>query len=309
MSLTKFARVVYCTAIALVLIPAAQASLIPDGSPRHNGGAADAKLGSATSTAGQTVRLVPNPAVFMPQGSCPWLLPALNAKAQPYNNATNVWNYSFSALNADLTLNSYEAWADNSPTLTLNGNSFSYGKQPGRGGAGFELTYAPTAAQIKAGAPDPSKTTIYWVQVIDSNMPSPRGVTYGVPSPANDGTTVYMDNEAPGTKNQAGIDPYYGRLTGFDTANGFGFVDLTSVNLASSVGLTWEAQVFPATETTTFDAKTGVTTHNVTIYDGAWWGFHVAPEPSTWVLLVMGGGWLLVVCRKKLRPGNGPGHG
>src|SRR6476661_8112900 len=45
-----------------------------------------------------TVTLDPNPALFRAQGNCTWLLPALNAPAQPYNNATNAWDYKFATL-------------------------------------------------------------------------------------------------------------------------------------------------------------------------------------------------------------------
>ncbi len=289
----------------LLLIGGAQGALIPSGAPAHQG-TQNAGLGEATASTGEKVRLVPNPAVFIPQGGCPWLIPALNAAAQPYNTDPNdVWTFGYAPLNADLTLNSYEAWADTSPTLTLGKNSFTYGKQPGRGGAGFELTYSPTAMQIVAGAPDPAKSTIRWVQVIDTNMPSDRGKAFGVASPANDGTTVYMDNQAAGTKNQAGIDPYYGHLTGFDTANGLGFVDLTNFDLASSVGLNWQAQAFLTTETTS--VKNGITTHLVTIYDGAWWGFRVVPEPGTWLLLVVGSGGLWIFCPRRQTTSPRPG--
>jgi hypothetical protein len=233
----------------------------------------------------------------MPEGSCPWLLPALQAKAQPYNtNPNEVWEYAYASLKADLTLNSYEAWADNSPTLKLGSNTFAGSKAEGWGGAGIVLTYSPTADQIKAGAPDPSKNTIYWVQVIHSNRPSPRGETYGVPYGS---ATVYMDNAS--KADGSGIDPYYGHLTGFAAANGNGFVDRTSFDLESSVGLHWQAQVFLATEKAVLNGDTGVTTKTVTIYDGVWWGFRIVPEPGTWVLLVLGSGWFLIALRRRVQ--------
>ena len=66
-----------------------------------------------------SIQLKPNPSVFEPQGNCPWLLPALQAASQPYNNANNVWKYTFTPLQGSLTLNSYSAWVNNEPAITI----------------------------------------------------------------------------------------------------------------------------------------------------------------------------------------------
>jgi hypothetical protein len=52
------------------------------------------------------------------------------------------------------------------------------------------------------------------------------------------------------------------------------------------IGEDWEAQVFLSTESDT--VANGITTHNVTIYDGVWWGFDIVPEPASFTLLAMG---------------------
>src|ERR1035438_6314364 len=94
-----------------------------------------------------SIQLKPNPSVFEPQGNCPWLLPALQAASQPYNNANNVWKYSFTPLQGSLTLNSYSAWVNNEPAITI-GSGASAITAPARaiagyGGATFGLSYNP----------------------------------------------------------------------------------------------------------------------------------------------------------------------
>src|SRR4051794_18368805 len=68
----------------------------PAGSPIHNG-VQNLALGQAVSTiaptVGYTVSLTPNPASFRAQANCPWIIPAAQVAAQPYNNPTNIWNF------------------------------------------------------------------------------------------------------------------------------------------------------------------------------------------------------------------------
>jgi len=41
-----------------------------------------------------------------------------------------------------------------------------------------------------------------------------------------------------------------------------------------------------------------VETHNVTIYDGVWWGFEIVPEPGSVTLCVMGAALALLARRR-----------
>jgi hypothetical protein len=242
-----------------------------------------------------SVRLNPNPAVFMPEGSCPWLLPALNNANQPYNNANNVWSYSYGTLAGDFQLNTYSAWVNNAPAITFgnppNTHSFAAQAAPGAGAAAFAITYKPQGE-------DPPASIVRWMQVIATTDPSARGVTYGVN--AGGGLTAYMDNAR--YANGSGSDPYYGWLTATDpndlstsdAANGQGFMDeptypgLGYLNANRNLlPFDWEAQVFLTTETDS--TADGVTTHNVIIWDGVWWGYTIVPEPGALSLLVLGG--------------------
>jgi hypothetical protein len=259
--------------------PALAASLNPNPA---NGNPASASFG------GYTVTLTPNPASFRPQGSCPWLLPALNSTNQPYNNANNIWNYTTATLQGSFTLSTYAAWASNAPALTLGANTFPAFTDPTGGGAAFLLNYNPVGT-------DPTNN-LNWMQVIHNNQPSPRGVSYG--TNIGGGYTVYMDNAANGAG--VGVDPYYGWLTGFQTAprsgptNSLGFLDETDFTLSAFVGIDWEAQAFLSTES---DVTNGaVVTHNVTVYDGVWWGFSISavPEPAALAVACTGGALLLV---------------
>ena len=219
------------------------------------------------------VSLIPDPALYMT--SCPWLIPAAEAAAQPYNNsATDEWNFSYAtSFNGTFNMTQYAA--------TNNG---SYG------GADFEITYT-------AGEGDPSGNAVRWMQVIATNMPTARGQTYGVAGTGSNGiavgTTAYLDNAGPG-QTHAPIDPYYGWLTATDTsdittstaANSTHFLDTPWLPLVD--GRLWEAQAFVVNESTS--VSDNITTHDVAIYGGVWWGFrHTAvPEPSTFALLVIG---------------------
>jgi hypothetical protein len=239
-----------------------------------------------------SIQLKPNPAVFEPQGNCPWLLPALKVAAQPYNNANNVWNYSFATLQGSITLNSYSAWVNNAPAITFGsgGNTVTAPAQAaaGYGGAAFGITYNPTGT-------DPT-TGIKWIQVIAATIPSGRGVTYG--TNIGGGLTAYLDNSADNGTG-AGVDPYYGWLSGFLYATNQGFLDEPAFQLGAGLGAKgqdWEAQAFMSTETST--VADGVTTHNVTIYDGVWWGFTIVPEPGS-ATLFAGGAVLVFLARRR----------
>ena len=251
-----------------------------------------------------SIQLKPNPASFRAQGNCPWLLPALQVVAQPYINANNVWNYSFTPLQGSLTLNSYSAWVNNDPAITIGSGASAItapaSAAAGYGGANFGISYNPTGTDPTNG--------IHWVQVIDLNQPDntpgtpPRGTRYGVST--GGGFTAYMDNSGNATTGTSANNPYYGNLSGFAYANGVGILDAPARPLdAADVGLDWEAQAFLSTESDTVNGA--VTTHNVTIYDGVWWGFTMVPEPGSGTLFVAGAALVLLARRRLNRPACG----
>jgi hypothetical protein len=201
------------------------------------------------------------------------------AASQPYNQTTDtqVWIFNYAAAG---TFNG-----------TFNMTTYAATNIGARGGANFAITYTP-------GEGDPTGTSVRWIQVIDTNMPSPRGVTYGVPGTGANGipigTTAYLDNQGPSENIfQPGppIDPFYGwasvpeggTITDSMTANSGGFSDAASLLLVP--GLFWEAQAFLASQTYTI-TSTGRIIENITIYGGVQWGFADAsvPEPSTIVM-------------------------
>jgi hypothetical protein len=222
------------------------------------------------------VVLKPDPASYRsPAVGCPWLIPAAQAAAQPYNNATNVWNFNYAAaFNGTFNMTQYAA---------TNDGSF--------GGADFNIDYTP-------GAGDPAGNAVRWMQVIDTNIPSGRGQTYGVAGTGANGiavgTTAYLDNAGPGNGQDgtgAPVDPYYGWLTATNVndittstaANSTHFSDEPFLPLV--MGRDWEAQAFVTSEADV--VNNGVTTHTVTIYGGVWWGFADVPEPTTVTLLAV----------------------
>jgi hypothetical protein len=278
-------RRAFAVVVALTFAGSSLAGLNPNGNPTGASSAWD-------PTTTLSVVLKPNPAAFMPQGSCPWLLPALNVASQPYNNANNVWNYSFSTLQGSLTLNSYSAWVNNAPAVTIGSGTNTITAPamaaPGYGGATFGISYNPAGSDPTAG--------IKWIQVIGATIPSGRGTTYG--TNFGGGITAYLDNSA-NNMTGAGVDPYYGWLSGFLYATNIGFLDIPAFPLGVGIGAKgqdWEAQAFLATETSS--VSEGVTTHNVTIWDGVWWGFTIVPEPGSASLCLVGGAMLWLVRRR-----------
>jgi hypothetical protein len=269
-------------AAATSLALTARAGLLPNGNPTGASSAWD-------PTTTWSVTLKPNPAVFIPQGSCPWLIPGLTNSAQPYNNANNIWNYTYAALQGDFSLATYKAQA--------GGGNFE---------VDFQLAYQPKGT-------DPTGNSVRWLQVIDANYPSGRGTALGSTIGS---TTAYMDN-ARDPNNPAGSDPFYGwlsvtngpganplngTLSGSAFANKDGFFDGPGGAFGPAggffgLGEDWEAQTFLATETDT--VADGVTTHNVKIYDGVWWGFTIVPEPSGVSLLAAGVVFLLLAHRRQ----------
>ncbi len=276
--------------------------------------------GSTNISAGNpkyVVTATPNPAVFIPQGNCPWLLPALSAegfaKADPMNprgyTGANGWTINFVELSqtGSFTRQVYYPWADSVPAYSLNGLNSAARNNPGNGGDRFSLTYT-------AGAGDPTGANAEWIQVIKANDATATEKMYGFN--AGGGYTYFVDDFYAGnapSKNGTMNPTYDGGYTitgsGANTvytpkgylANPTAFIDTPNSPLTN--GLDDEFQVFLATDNTT--------TKTLTIYDGVWWGYQAAsvPEPSTWILLVSGCGIVAFARRRDPRARRYPERG
>jgi len=249
------------------------------------------------------VTATPNPAIFIPNGNCPWLLPALAAegfatRVGPGYIGANGWTINFMNLseNASFTLQVYYPWADKAPAYSINGLNSGARDKPGFGGDRFSLTYT-------AGQEDPSGASAEWIQVIRANDASATEMQYGYN--AGNGYTYFLDDfyKANTPANNGSMNPTYDggytvTGTGANTvytpkgyqANPTTFIDTPNSTLFN--GLDDEFQVFLATD----NARNKI----LTIYDGVWWGYTAAamvPEPSTWMLIVSGFGILAVFRR------------
>ena len=271
--------------IVLLVAPASAGMLKPNPA---NG------ISPATSESGGfkwTVALMPNPALYVT--TSPSLLTAAQAAAQPYNkDANQQWKFSYATtFNGTFELKTYKANAVG--TLSF---------------PEFEISYTP-------GDGDPAGNDVRWIQVINTNKPSARGMAYGVAGTgANgiaNGMTAYLDNEGrkgTGDKPASGwppTDPWYGWLqvpagmgiTDSPTANSMKFTDTPIQPLVN--GLDWQAQAFLAKDTVTVDGAKMI--HDVKLYGGVHWGFgHSAvavPEPATSVLMLLA--WGMFVSRRR----------
>jgi hypothetical protein len=263
--LSRLTRVSMISLALLVFVsPVTAGMLLPDPA---NGNPATAK--TVWNNLDWTVSLNPNPLVYLsPEAGSPWLMPALTTDKQFYNNATNVWNFSYAAqFNGTFTMKSYFA--------------FTKGHF---GGADFTIDYKP-------GAGDPTGNQVRWIQVIDTNKPEGLSADFGVDGTGDngipEGTKAYLDN---GVFRNVGSgkreDPWYGHLSvpaGKDItkskfADSTHFHDHAQLSLQVYGGVEWGFQ-HSATERE----------HNS---DGL-------PEPSTIVLLVTGGGIIGLVRRRK----------
>ncbi len=261
------------------------------------------------------VTATPNPAVFIPNGNCPWLLPALSAEgfaqADPNNprgyTGANGWTINFAELSGSFTRQVYYPWADSAPAYSLNGLNSAARNTPGNGGDRFSLTYT-------AGAGDPTGANAEWIQVIKANDATGNEKTFGFN--AGGGYYYFLDNfygaNTPannGTMNPTYDGGYTVTMNGGTTtytpkgylANPTTFIDTPNSPLTN--GLDDEFQVFLATDNTT--------TKTLTIYDGVWWGYQAAtvPEPSTWILLATGCGIVAFARRRDPRARRYPKRG
>jgi hypothetical protein len=258
----------------------------------------------SAGTPSYLVTATPNPAVYIAQGNCPWLLPALSAEGFAKADATNPrgysgangWTINFVELAGSFTRQVYYPWADMAPAYSLNGLNSAARDTPGNGGDRFSLTYA-------AGAGDPTGASAEWIQVIKANDASGNEKTYGFN--AGGGYTYFLDNfyGANTPANNGTMNPTYDggyTVTGSGPnttytpkgylANPTAFIDTPNSPLTN--GLDVEFQAFLATDNTA--------TKTLTIYDGVWWGYQAAsvPEPSAWILLLSGCG--MAACARRL---------
>jgi PEP-CTERM motif len=263
------------------------------------------------------VNATPDPAVFIPNGNGPWLLPALSAEGfakvdqtnpRGYSGA-NGWTINFVELSqtGSFTRQVYYPWAAPAPAYSLNGLNSAARNNPGNGGDRFSLTYT-------AGAGDPTGASAEWIQVIKANDATATEKMYGYN--AGGGYTYFLDNFYGGntSANNGTMNPTYDggytiTGTGQNTvytpkgylANPTAFIDTPNSPLTN--GLDDEFQVFLA--------KDNTTTKTLTIYDGVWWGYQAVsvPEPSTWILLVSGCGIVAFARRRDLRARQYPLRG
>jgi MYXO-CTERM domain-containing protein len=233
--------------------------------------------------------LYPWRATFMPAGSCEWLTTALDAQGyrqvrpgidDPNTIGDGRWVINRLSLTGNLTLDTYKAFVDSAPVVSVAGhNVYTVTDVTGYGGAAFGLKYAP-------GAGDPT-ANLRWLQVIDTNRP-----TSGNNNPL--ANNIYLDNEE-----NAGTSPFYdtGNANdpgGYDYNGTGGLVDRWVADRprrAIETGVTWQAQTFLST----WDPAREI----INIYDGVWWGYDLATVPTPGTLALLGLGLPLAVRRRR----------
>lgn len=274
----------------LLCSTAGAALLTPNGNPT---GANPAMAANGTSTLDLNAN-------YRVAGNCPWLLPALSKEGY---NAANNWTINVIALNGNISLGTYVPWVNADPPVTQG----SLGTVPpwpaaetaNSGGASLGLGYVPAATtSTTLGANNPATTVTHWIQVVHTNDPTRFGALNGVNG--GNGYTNYIDDGAnfnaanpnnPQTPNNPFYDPGY-------TANQKDFVDAPYRGLATRDD--WQAQVFLA-EWAPVNASDRTRGGTLDIYDGVWWGFHVAPavgapEPASLSLL---SGCIVMLLRRR----------
>lgn len=254
-----------------------------------------------------TSTLNPSPAIAVstiasiPPGQCAWINTGLAAfsAANPADGSGpsgQGWTFAYAGaaveaqVEAGISILDYYAWAVNIPAVTDGaGNNYPANNTAAdRGGAVFNLRYTP-----QPGAP--VINNLHWIQGVTGTI---RGTA--IPTGLDNFTsltTFARDNSSPFY--DGGLTPgAAGTLPG----GGGWFLDIPwipeneyELNPVASI----QFQVVLAGVTTS--VVNGVTQNAVTLYGGEWWGFEYTavdvPEPSTLVLLALGGMGLLV-CRR-----------
>jgi hypothetical protein len=278
-----------------------------------------------------SVTLDPNPALLEYQ--CSWLYAAATntgsfggGAADPYNtDPNNPWVFQYNPnFKATFTMGAFTP-AGGFPAGVPNGNYrptiAGTVNNPTRAGAVFDIGLSGyTAPVVSAAATAAYGTSLEWMQVIYLNQAQfnydithfATTAQYYVKGTGANGVPLgyyaYLDDES----NVGGgtpTNPFYGylSLTGATLstsvyANTNGFFDGPSAGYVP--GGVLDFQTFLVSTDITPYMKNGMQVgvqNTVTIEGGVWWGLDQAPnpEPSSWLLLAIGFGAVVVYSRRR----------
>ncbi len=261
--------------------------------------------------------------IAAPAGQCVWVNTGLNnfITANPTNGSGPTgqgWSYSWAGVATEakvegaINVGDYYPYVVASPAFTAaNGSTGTAGTSGELGGALFNISYTPTAANG-----EPVLTGLRWIQALS-------GTLWGN---ATGGGSAILDTPFNGNgkafARQSNLTPFYdnggvGAPLGFagtyGTNNGY-FVDrpqvpefdsyFTNAEYENNPIAAVQFQTVLATDTTSVDTN-GITQNALTLYGGEWWGFTFsasdAPEPASCSLLAIGAGSLLLRRNKRQR--------
>jgi hypothetical protein len=208
--------------------------------------------------------LDPYPAIWMDQ--CDWVTTALTNAGY---TETNGWYFTYNEgedLRSKVEIKVYDAFVVNAPDVNTRGGLYKGKDRVSNtdcGGAVLYLEYNPTGS-------DP--TSIHWVQAYRQRLT--EGGSY----------TIHLDNPTAGTPwydvgGAAGNNWFLDRP--YDVCSTCGCRPPTSCNTDV------EFQVFIAVDTTREEG--GKMRHDVTVYDGLWWGYEYVCVPIPLPPAVWGG--------------------
>ena len=248
----------------------------------------------------------------LPPGQCAWINAGMTAfaTANPANGtgpSGEGWTYSWAGvadeakIEAGISVIDYYPWVVNQPTVyTANGSVFAGAANFGEvGGAVFNISYVP-----QPGAP--VLNNMHWIQAYTGTI---RGAAFGpildnggYGPPVNPGDPpATPGGAAVAYSTQNSFSPYYDYTGAAGLwGNGAWFADrpfVRELEYENNPVVSSQFQVVLADVVRT-QAPSGVWQNAVTLYGGEWWGFNytatdIVPEPSTYVLLTIGGIGLL----------------
>ncbi|HEV3003399.1 MAG TPA: PEP-CTERM sorting domain-containing protein [Pirellulales bacterium] len=242
-----------------------------------------------------------------PPGQCAWINTGLAAfmTANPANGSGpsgQGWTFNWAgvaaeaAVEAQIKILAYHPFVVTPPAVTAaNGTRFPGGTPGELGGAVLSLKYTPKRGTL----PIPN---LHWIQAY-------AGTRRGAAVP------VFLDNDpAQPFTGQSAVTPFYdtaGYTAGTMRRGGAWFVDTPLVHeneYESNPVASMQFQVVLASDATSVVG--GVIQNKVTLYGGEWWGFTYSadddtttPEPSTFLLLILGGSGLLYL--RRMTPAKG----